>query len=347
MKVFLSWSDETSHKIASALSDWLPYVIQAVEPFVSSENIDKGERWSDELMRQLNETEYGIICITRHNIDAAWMNFEAGAISKAIGSSRVSPFLFHVRCSQFAGPLQQYQFTQYGKEEAFNKEDVFKLVSSINNRLRSPQQVPHERLRRQFETWWSELKKRLDDIANNLDVGNVAGRKWLLIPEDLAVIQDRYQFNSIWIITDNLFQYSLRSDIKEIVLKNMAKGIEYVYVIPDSNDQDDDVKEFDRICKDTEAKVRAPNFRLAKVQRIPHKKFYSSAAADYVIVNPNNNDHSPLRMFLKLPVEANDPYWIEVDFDAAEKFVARFRTLAEGKVHEKVHFLGRFRRHNQ
>lgn len=331
MKVFLSWSDQTSQKVASELADWLPYVIQAVEPFVSSENIDKGERWSDALAKQLKETSYGIICVTRHNIGAAWMNFEAGAISNAIERPYVSPFLFGVGCSQFEGPLEQFQFTQYGKEEAFNREDIFKLVSGMNNRLESPQQVPHERLRREFDMWWPELKEKLDDIANNQDVGNVAGLGWLLIPEDLIVIQERFQFNSIWIITNKLFQYSLRPDIREIVLRNMEKGIEYVYVIPDSHDHDDEI-EFDRICKDTQARVSTPNFRPAKVQRIPHETFYSSAATDYVIVNPDNNDHSPLRMFLELPVKANHPYWIEVDFNAAEKFVARFRALAEGKV---------------
>ena len=42
MKVFLGWSGETSHNVALALSDWLPKVIQAIRPFVSSEDIAKG-----------------------------------------------------------------------------------------------------------------------------------------------------------------------------------------------------------------------------------------------------------------------------------------------------------------
>lgn len=340
MKVFLSWSDQTSRKVASALGDWLPYVIQAIEPFISSENIDKGARWSDELMKQLNETSYGIICVTRQNMHAAWLNFEAGAISKAIERSSVSPFLFGFGCSQLDGPLEQFQFTQYGKEEAFNREDIFKLVSSINNNLESAHQVPHERLRRQFDMWWDELKSKLDDIANNQEVGTVAGLKWLFLPEDMALLQERYPFKLIWIITDELFKYSLSPNFKDIVLKNMEKGIEYVYVIPDSTEYNADAEELKRVSQKAQqdaaeaAKAAkddsASNFILPKVQRIPVGTFDSSAATDYIIMNPHNDDHSPLRMFLELPVPHR--YWVEIDFNAAENFVARFRELAEGKV---------------
>lgn len=96
MKVFISWSGSQSHHVAIALRDWLPSVLQIVEPYVSSEDIDKGARWSTDISKELEDSNFGIICVTPENIDAPWVNFEAGALSKSLDRSRVAPFLFAV-----------------------------------------------------------------------------------------------------------------------------------------------------------------------------------------------------------------------------------------------------------
>ena len=44
MKVFLCWSGTRSKGIANALHEWLPRVIQALDPWISVD-IDKGARW--------------------------------------------------------------------------------------------------------------------------------------------------------------------------------------------------------------------------------------------------------------------------------------------------------------
>ena len=94
MKVFLSWSGPRSKAVADAFAWWLPQVIQAIDPSISSD-IDKGKRWSDEISNQLEETKLGIICLTQDNLKAPWLLFEAGALWKAKGAS-VCTFLLDV-----------------------------------------------------------------------------------------------------------------------------------------------------------------------------------------------------------------------------------------------------------
>jgi hypothetical protein len=92
MKVFLSWSGETSKKVACALHKWLPYILQPVRPWLSSE-ISKGDRWVAVLEAELKDAEYGIICLTKHNIVHPWLNFESGVLSRFIDRACLTPFL--------------------------------------------------------------------------------------------------------------------------------------------------------------------------------------------------------------------------------------------------------------
>ena len=58
MKVFISWSGPTSNRIALAFRDWLPCVLQTVDPYVSSEDIEKGRRWSADIAKELGRTGF-------------------------------------------------------------------------------------------------------------------------------------------------------------------------------------------------------------------------------------------------------------------------------------------------
>ena len=42
MKVFLRCSGNLSHKVALVFRDWLPSVIQSIDPYVSSEALSSG-----------------------------------------------------------------------------------------------------------------------------------------------------------------------------------------------------------------------------------------------------------------------------------------------------------------
>lgn len=172
MKVFLSWSGETSKAAATALHVWLPTVIQTVRPYMSAESIDKGERWSVDISKQLEETHFGIICITPSNIEAPWVLFEAGALSKSMEKARVSPLLFGVGPTDFTGsPLLQFQLT------LFKKEDFAKLLQSINAAAPDNEKLSPEVLNKSFERAWDELESEIARINFSSDKSVAKAKK--------------------------------------------------------------------------------------------------------------------------------------------------------------------------
>jgi hypothetical protein len=96
--------------------------------------------------------------VTADNVNAPWLNFEAGALSKSFDKSRVSPFLFGISRSKVTGPLVQFQSTIY------NDDDVYKLVKGINSASGVP--LEEARLNEAFKVWWPKLKESLDHIKD-------------------------------------------------------------------------------------------------------------------------------------------------------------------------------------
>lgn len=81
MKLFISWSGETSQQIALQLRKWLPLILPAAKPFITSTDIDKGAKWLGEIHSELEASNFGIVCLTPDNIRSQWLAFEAGALS--------------------------------------------------------------------------------------------------------------------------------------------------------------------------------------------------------------------------------------------------------------------------
>ena len=159
MKVFISWSGKISHKVAIVLRDWLPSVIQLLEPYVSSEDIDKGARGLADISEELEHSSFGLLCVTKDNIHAPWLNFEAGALSRSVEKGRVAPFLFDVEVSEITeSPLLQFQAT------TFDKADIKRLVHSLNKAGGDTLLLREDLLNDAFDTLWSRLEARLNEI---------------------------------------------------------------------------------------------------------------------------------------------------------------------------------------
>jgi hypothetical protein len=184
MQVFLSWSGERSKAVAQLLAEWLPQVVQAAEPFMST-TIDKGRRWSVEIAEKLTVAPVGIICITRENLRSSWLLFEAGAIARP-RDGYVCTFLLDVEPADVEPPLGDFQHT------TTQKADVYSLVRTINGvlGLRGEKPLSDPVLERVFERNWPELELLLQQIriSNQRPVQRARSDREIL-DEILAVVR--------------------------------------------------------------------------------------------------------------------------------------------------------------
>ena len=157
MRVFLSWSGERSQLVAQLLKDWLACVIQAVDPWISSKDIDRGSLWFSTISQQLGQTTVGVICLTKENIDKPWILFEAGALAKGLNSSRVCTLLVDLQPSDVRDPLAQFNHTLP------NKESLWQLIRTINNASENPM-LSEAILSRSFDTYWPQFEASFAEI---------------------------------------------------------------------------------------------------------------------------------------------------------------------------------------
>ena len=120
-------------------------MVQAVKPWLSSQDIEKGARWFEEIGESLSTTDFGILCLTSANISAPWILFEAGALSKSLGQSRVCPLLINIKNIDLQGPLAQFNTT------GIARLDIRKLIDSLNNKLTAEQKRSDSQLNEAFD----------------------------------------------------------------------------------------------------------------------------------------------------------------------------------------------------
>jgi hypothetical protein len=157
MKVFISWSGERSRGVAEALRWWLPKVIQAIQPWMSASDIEKGTRWRSGISRELEKSSIGIICLTRENLESPWIHFEAGALSKQEQNTYVCTYLYGLDPADIKDPLAQFQTTKA------QEEDTRRLIYTINNALGEGRLLEAE-VDEQFDIWWPKLDERLNAL---------------------------------------------------------------------------------------------------------------------------------------------------------------------------------------
>jgi hypothetical protein len=158
MKVFISWSGERSHALADALHDWLPLVLHYVQPWLSQADIEAGQRWADQVAKELEVCNFGILCVTRENVSSPWVLFEAGALAKSMQGSRVIPLLLDLEFRDITGPIAQFQ------AKKVDRTGLLEVIQSLNQSAQHA--VPETRVAQLFDALWPELEKKVNAIPS-------------------------------------------------------------------------------------------------------------------------------------------------------------------------------------
>ena len=158
MDIFVSWAGRDSQAVALVLRQWLPGVLPFVRPWVSPEDIRKGTRWSEELWGRLQKTSYCIVCLTPAAVRSPWVNFEAGAVARAVGGrAHVSPLLLGLSPRDLDGvPLAMFQCTE------FKRRDIERLVKAIN--AVAARSIPESQVSMRFRDEWPGLRDEVGRI---------------------------------------------------------------------------------------------------------------------------------------------------------------------------------------
>lgn len=161
MKVFISWSGNKSKQVAELLDNWIQCVIQAVDPWMSSKDIDRGALWFAEITDQLANTSIGIVCLTKENKNKPWILFESGALAKGLSSNRVCTFLVDLMPTDLENPLAQFNHT------VPTRQGVWDLVRTINLTLKE-NALKEPVLEKVFDTYWPQFENSFKSIIKNV-----------------------------------------------------------------------------------------------------------------------------------------------------------------------------------
>ena len=164
MRIFISWSKPLSKCVADHLQKWLQNIFPQVNIFMSSEDIKTGTRWNLEISKELELTGFGILVLTRENIDAPWIHFEAGALSKVIAEAKVCPLLVDIGKNDIPGPLAQFQSVE------IEREGMLHLLKSINHSREPSFQNKDEWVDNIIDVWWPQFEKQVNNCKSQHNV---------------------------------------------------------------------------------------------------------------------------------------------------------------------------------
>lgn len=183
-KIFISWSGRNSKRIAIALKETLENKIFAstdLECFVSTVDIASGDDWWNKIKKELKKCKQGILCVTKENIKAPWIFYEAGAmVARDISTI---PLLFNCNINALEGsPIKGKQCVDF-----YDLQQFLKMVYDINDCMKLLQ-LGKAQVDAIAKEAYEELKKELQPTLKQLKQTRLFNERYIY-PNHVTTVQ--------------------------------------------------------------------------------------------------------------------------------------------------------------
>jgi hypothetical protein len=161
LKVFISWSGN-SKATAHAIFKALPTLFDSADPWISVEN-RSGSMWLPEIDKRLSSTDFGIVCVSKANQHAPWINFEAGALSRRVDAKRELMPVLLIDFDDYGdveGPITGFQM------KMATPEGFFEIMNDLNQCELGPK-IGEAVLRARVEAAWPEIEKEVNEVRSS------------------------------------------------------------------------------------------------------------------------------------------------------------------------------------
>lgn len=183
-KIFISWSGKNSKKIAIELKEILEKKIFSstdFECFVSTVDIASGDDWWNKIKKELKRCKQGILCVTKENIKAPWIFYEAGAM--VARDVPTIPLLFNCNINALEGsPIKGKQCIDF-----YDHAQFLKMIYDINCSMNL---LPIEKSQMDAiaKEAYEELKKILQPTLKQLKQSRLFNEKYVY-PNHITTVQ--------------------------------------------------------------------------------------------------------------------------------------------------------------
>lgn len=146
-----------------------------------------------------------------------------------------------------------------------------------------------------------------------------------LCDDDALAKREAEVTGDVWIISPDLVNVTEKTQISEVVKRNIARGINYTYIMPNSEKISWALPHLEKLAK-------KHSNRLQKIV-LDQEEFRRLSVTHIAIFNAGpTSDTSSLEVFLELPIAEPDGkkirgHWVQVQRDAAKDLAGRFSEI--------------------